>query len=341
MISSFQINNLGPVGELTWAPGRGMNVLLGRNATGKTLLLKALYATQRSLEEYKRGADPRTFKEVLDHKLYWTFQVPRLGTLVHRGADRLRVAVTSDNAEGPTQLRYSFTRKAERGVGRVEGEPKRGRDAESIFVPGKEVVSLVPVIKESRDQQKFGFDDPTLDLVRALEREPSRGRPPFGPARNLIEKQLLGNGRLQLERGAWVYRTGQTVIPVAIAAEGHKKIGILDRLIVNRTLSADSLLFFDEPESFLHPRALVDFLRILAHLAEAGVQIFMATHSLFVLNTLRVYATATHASVPVLSLADDSPPARASDLRDEMPDNPIIDTSIQLYEMEIDGAFDD
>ncbi len=346
MLSRIRVSNLGPLADVSFQPGPGLNVVLGRNASGKTMLLKVLYATQRALEEFRRGEDRRPFRSVLEDKLYWTFQTERLGAVVRRGVggptSKLEVEIHSEDAGQDTvNLRYSFSRKVERGVGQLEGAPQVGRAGESLFVPAKEIVSQVGIIKETRGQQKFGFDDPTYDLVRALEREPSRGRPPFGDARRLIE-DLLGHGRLRMNRtGGWVYRAGNLDVPVAIAAEGHKKIGIIDRLIVNRSLTPRSLLFLDEPESFLHPQALLGFLHVLALLAEGGVQVFMATHSLFVLNGLRVYASSRARSVPVLSLAEPGAPATVADLQRGMPDNnPIVDASIRLYEMEIEGAFD-
>lgn len=336
MLVSVNVTNLGPLEHVEWLPGVGLNVVVGPNGSGKTLLLKAMYAAQRAQEEFRRGDDKRTFRQVLEDKLVWTFQVDRLGALVRRGAEApLAVDIGSADGDGSVQLRFSLTGRAKRGVGQV-GDVPAGRDAESIFVPAKEVVSLIPVIKESRSRQKFGFGDPTWDLVQALEREPSRGKPPFGEARKRLESTL--DGRITVERGAWVFRAGRETFPVAITAEGHKKIAILDRLIVNRTLSYRSVLFVDEPESFLHPRALLGFLRILATMAEHGLQVFMATHSLFVLNALRVYAKAEQRSVPLLSLSAVGPPIRG-DLREEMPPNPLVDASIELYEMEVDGTW--
>ena len=42
--------------------------------------------------------------------------------------------------------------------------------------------------------------------------------------------------------------------------EGIKKIGIIDRLLSNRYLQSGSIVFIDEPESFLHPKAIIEFI---------------------------------------------------------------------------------
>ncbi len=336
MIQSIKINNLGPLKAVDWAPMSGFNVIIGANDSGKTLLLKALYATVRSVEEHGRGDDARTFRQVLDDKLTWTFQLPVLGDVVRRGGDAgCAVALTLDGKE----VEFRFTAKARKGVGESSSEVAR-RDSTSVFIPAKEVLSMVNVIKESRSQQKFGFDDPTFDLVRALEAEPSRGKPPFGTAREELEK-LIG-GRLKEDTtSGWVFERGRSKYPVAITAEGIKKVAIIDRLIVNRTLSSESILFIDEPESFLHPGAVLRLLEILGILVNNGVQVIMATHSYFVLKKLMVMARSTDMSVPVLSLPGREVGASfQADLRDGMPENPIVDVSIALYEQELDAELD-
>lgn len=338
VITQVNVENLGPIEALAWAPGAGLNVIVGENASGKTLLLDVLYATIRAREQWRRGNDARTYKQVLDDKLFWTFQVEPLGAIARKGqTGSLSCRVAERDGDGDVLSGFELTRRAVRAVGSVM-EPSRPRAGTSIFIPAKEVLSLAAVIKESRAQQKFGFGDPTYDLVLALENELSRGLPPFGDARRRLEK-LIG-GRIQLDGAAWTFHAGAMVHPVALTAEGHKKIAILDRLIVNRTLSADSVLFVDEPESFLHPAALYEFLVILAKLSEFGVQIFIATHSLTVLNALHLFARSTGASVPLAQLRRGAP-AELGDLQGEMPKNTVVDASVALYEREMMGAFVD
>ena len=67
-----------------------------------------------------------------------------------------------------------------------------------------------------------------------------------------------------------------------MTAEGIKKIAILDTLLGNRYLDLDAIVFFDEPESALHPSAISALLDIVAILASRGIQFFMASHSYLV-----------------------------------------------------------
>lgn len=49
---------------------------------------------------------------------------------------------------------------------------------------------------------------------------------------------------------------------------------MLDTLLGNRYLDKDSIVFIDEPESALHPTAIVEFLDIITVLAKSGIQFF-------------------------------------------------------------------
>lgn len=338
MITNVDFSNLGPIADLNWQPSPQVNVIIGHNASGKTLLMKMLWALVRSRESWKRGDDPRTYREVLADKLYWTFEVPRLGQIVRQGQDRLEALITEQVKGKTVESAMALGARAERKPRAIEPECPSTCDA--IFVPAKEVLSVAKQVKMARQNQQFGFGEPTADLVSLLEVPKLQGKPPFGRARQTLE-DLVG-ARIDLIEGNWILQAGHWKLPVSVVAEGHKRIAIFDRLILNRMLRKDSLLFIDEPEAFLHPEALLAFLRILLQLSESGVQLFLATHSLVVLNALRVYAESKKCSVSTLSLlrGEEHVEYRVDDLMDGMPKNAIVDASIRLYEMEMMGSLD-
>ncbi len=75
-------------------------------------MLKALYSAVRTLEE-KRGNEPRSESEILEDKLYWTFQPDNIGDLVQKESDGpLSLKLTlHDNmipAEPAKVLTFSF-----------------------------------------------------------------------------------------------------------------------------------------------------------------------------------------------------------------------------------------
>jgi len=273
--------------------------------------------------------------DILLEKLYWTFQADKIGDLVSKGSTGpLSFAMQFD----ARKFSYSFGRDTTRQISVVENEISP-RASDSVFSPAKEVVSIQDIILESRERgTKFGFDDTYLDLARALRRLPGTGEnhAAFVKARRGLESTL--GGRLEYdEKGQkWQFKRGNQKFPMGVTAEGIKKVAILDSLLANHYLDESSVVFFDEPESALHPVAISKLLDIIAGLAETGIQFFFATHSYFVVKKLYLIAQTKGPSVPVLSLRDDG--FQCNDLKNGMPDNPIIDESIRLYQEEVELA---
>ena len=331
MISSCEINNFGPLKYIQWNDIAKINLIIGKNACGKTFLLKILYSAIRSIEEHGRGNNPRNISDIISEKLYWTFQVNRLSDLVRKGGENLSFSLQ----DGLVKLfSYQFGSSTEKRIQNVEDQLSP-RNVNSLFIPAKEILSLFHLVKKSRDIDKmFGFDDTYLDLVRAIEVEPMKGKnfEQFSLSRKKLETML--NGKIAFENNEWVYKEGNSRFPIHTASEGVKKFAIFDRLLGNRYLSPESIVFIDEPEAALHPSALIDFLDIVAMLASVGIQFFIASHSYFVIKKFVLLARAKQQAIMTLSFDEDQ--TKFFDLRQGMPDNPIIDESILLYEQDVE-----
>ena len=336
MITRLELQNFGPLAKIDWTKLGHINLVIGGNGAGKTFLLKSLYTAMRTLEEYKRGSNPKTAAEILWDKLHWTFQADKIGDLVTKGASgNLSFKCWVDGKV----FSYGFGKDTTKQIQAPENQvPPRSNN--SIFLPAKEVLSLQPIILRSRDtEQEFGFDDTYLDLARALQQSTQKGKnyAEFAASRTNLEAML--GGKIEYDDGAkrWQFRKGGQRFPIGVAAEGVKKIAILDTLLGNRYLDLGSIIFIDEPESALHPVALTRLLDIVAALAERGIQFFLASHSYFVVKKLFLIAQEKGMSIPVIAADEDV--WHSADLKDGMPDNAIIDESIRLYEEEVNLAF--
>lgn len=332
MINNIKIDNFGPLVDLQWENIGLINLVLGGNSTGKTFLLKALYSSMKTIEEYKRGDDQRSATEILADKLYWTFQADKIGELVTKGAaGSLSFDMNFENRN----FSYKFGKDTTKQISSLENHVLP-RTNNSIFLPAKEVLSLHQIILKSREQDKsFGFDDTYLDLARALRQTPQRGKnyKEFSDSRQRLETMLEGKIEYDDTTGRWQFRKGNQKYPIGVTAEGIKKIAILDTLLSNRYLDTSSIVFIDEPESALHPTAISELLNIIAVLAERGIQFFLASHSYFVVKKLYLLAQEKGLSIPVISAHDDQ--WLTANLKDGMPDNPIINESIRLYKEEV------
>jgi AAA15 family ATPase/GTPase len=336
MITSFELKNFGPIHQLKCDNLGHINLIIGGNGTGKTILLKALYSAIRTLEDYKRGNEPRNASEILAEKLYWTFEVEKIGDLVSKGVDEpLSFKFRIDDKE----FCYGFGKDTTKIIQALENYVLP-RGSNSIFLPTKEVLSLYKIILESREVAKtFGFDDTYLDLARALRQPPKGGKnyQHFAASRKSLNDILDGKIEYDEKAGRWQFKKGNQKFPIGVTAEGIKKISILDTLLGNRYLDPNSVIFIDEPESALHPSAISKFLDIIAMLAESGIQFFMASHSYFVIKKLFLISQKKdNLSIPIISAMDDY--WKIANLKEGLPENPIIDESIQLYKEEVDLA---
>ncbi len=333
MINQIKLDNFGPLTALKWPELGRINLVIGGNGSGKTFLLKALYSSLRTLEEYKRGNDQRTAAEILHDKLYWTFQADKIGDLVSKGADApLASAITIKQKT----FSYGFGKDTSKQIATLENHIP-SRTSRSVFLPPKEVLSLQHIILKVRDEDKaFGFDDTYYDLARALRSLPSMGRnyKEFANSRARLESILGGKVEFDESSGRWLFAKGRQKFPIGVTAEGIKKIAILDTLLGNRYLDTNSVVLIDEPESALHPHAISQLLDIVAMLAERGIQFFMASHSYFVVKKLFLIAQERGWSLPVISSVNGQ--WGCDDLKHGMPDNPIIAESIKLYEKEVE-----
>ena len=197
-IDKLELQNFGKIGSVSFDHFSNINLIIGENGTGKTFLLKSLYAAVRSMEEYQRGDDVRSINEILAEKLRWTFQVEKLGDLVTKGADDQLVfrAALKDK-----ELEYHFGQDCTRKLVNVSG-PSAPKAGNSICIPAKEVLSLFSIILKSRDIDKsFGFDDTYYDLARALQISPTLGKnfTVFSESRKIVSNVIDG----KVEYGPW------------------------------------------------------------------------------------------------------------------------------------------
>lgn len=334
-INRVSLTNFGMIPSFTCENFSRINLIIGENGTGKTFLLKALYSAMRTLEEYKRGDDIKTVGDILAEKLRWTFQVEKLGELVTKSSEaslRFEMATEKDEIE------YKFSSSATSKVGTITSTENK-RESNSVFIPAKEVLSLLSVILKSRNiDRSFGFDDTYYDLAKALMIQPTKGKnyKGFAISRELLNDVIDGKIDFDEDSGKWYYKNNRNQkFSIGATSEGVKKLSIMDRLFANGYLDNQSIIFIDEIESALHPQAICDFLDMIQIIAEKmNIQFFITSHSYFVIKKLALIAMKEPNYVTCISLSKNQIP-EVYDLHDGMPNNSIIDTSIMLYEQEI------
>ncbi|MBA5248311.1 MAG: ATP-binding protein, partial [Gammaproteobacteria bacterium] len=94
---------------------------------------------------------------------------------------------------------------------------------------------------------------------------------------------IFDNGRLSFED------VDGNAIDKNLISFGMTNLGMIQALLKNNVVSKGSFVFFDEPETNLHPAWQVLLTKVLIKLAENGVNVVMATHSLDMIKALEVH----------------------------------------------------
>jgi predicted ATPase len=294
MFTRLRLKNLTVFQEADFVLSPGLNVVIGQNASGKTHFLKALYCIAASLSVAgKRQSQDAPSKAVLQatiaDKIVNVFRPESLGRIVRRRQGRERCELTARFSDKTLNISFSFATqsKSEVSLGRVPG---RWNDITPAYIPSREVISLFPNFVSVYENRYLEFEETYRDLCLLL------GAPAIrGPRENRIKKLLeplesAMGGSVFLDKNGRFYlkMPGQGNMEMPLVAEGIRKLAMMARLVMTGTLTDKGMLFWDEPDTSLNPKLITHVARFIMALAQNGVQVFVATHSLFLLRELDV-----------------------------------------------------
>lgn len=348
MIKSVILRNFMGYSELKSEEFASINVIIGKNDTGKTALLKLLYASAKTIDIYgkRKQNEDVSFKKLIAEKLIDTYQPGKkgLGELVSKiTREKLSVDIEFKHPKlnYEDRLHFSFGESTTNTIIDCQESIKSiSENFRCLFIPAKEVLTPLKAIRATRDNLHMpGFDDTYLDLIRALVIPTQQGNITFElkDVNKKLEELFEGHIEQQADDD-FLFKKGNTEFPIQLTAEGVKKIGILTTLIRNRQLNSNAVLFLDEPETTLHPEATRELVEMLMLMAKAGVQIFIATHNYFVLKQMHLSAKRDNVSTNCYSLSREKGKAvefKIYDLKKEFPENPISDEAIKMSDSEV------
>lgn len=241
-IKNVKISNFTVFKNIDINLASGINVIIGENGTGKTHLMKRMYANIEKDDVYNY------FKVKKD--------------------EYLRM-----NIEEKHSYQYSFDDKEEI----IFKKPTYFKS--SIFIPAKDFLTHSKGFLSMYDKFDMPFDKTYYDIISKsllpnLKKIPEIGKVVLPKLENII------GGKVIVENETFfIQKLDGKKVEFSMEAEGIKKIAILWQLIMNESITNGTVLFWDEPEANINPMLFKDVAEILLTLSRNDVQIFVATHN--------------------------------------------------------------
>jgi energy-coupling factor transporter ATP-binding protein EcfA2 len=327
MFENIEVDNITVFRKARFAFVPGVNVLVGANSTGKTHLMKLLYAIQKRQSQRGRMAD------VLED----VFRPENLGDLVRKG-NRSKTATVAATWNGVT---YSFGVQVSEDGGYALGAGRVYENVSTpVFIPVKDMLGHSVGFLSLYDQRDIDFDVTYRDILSlaftpSLRPDRTRDRQPL---LDLLAEKLEGTVEMRGERFYLVGETGRH--EMHMVAEGWRKLALLYLLIANGSLGRASVLYWDEPETNLNPSIMDELVHVLFALSRFGVQIFLATHDYIMLKELDLQREAED-SLRFFAMErkpDGSVKVNPASTYSELSPNLIAAQFERIYDMEIDRA---
>lgn len=291
-IKSLQLKNLTVFHDVELKLSDGLNLIAGENGSGKTHILKMCYSIVDSCTSIDPAmAEQRPSKAELAvavaRKLTGVFRPDELGRLVRRqpGRNRCEVGCYFTNLR---LIRFSFNTTSKKEVS-IDQCPLKWVEKRPVYLPPRELLTIAPGFVSLYENMHLEFEETYRDTCLLLGSPLARG-----PREQKIKELLLPiekamGGKVESDAtGRFYLRTATGKMEMHLVAEGLRKLAMVARLIATGQLIDKGFLFWDEPEANLNPRVLKGLARTILHLCQNGIQVFVATHSLFLMRELDI-----------------------------------------------------
>lgn len=293
MLRSLELRNFTVFADAQFDFARHLNVMVGENGSGKTHVLKAAYSvlavSARGPRDLGSSAPTKSYlQSAIASKLRGVYKPDELGHLARRqnGRGRSEVRCRFDNPD--CNVEFSFN-AASRSEVTVESVPRAWVQNTPVYLPTRELLTIYPGFVSLYETTHLEFDETWRDTAILLGAPLAKGERERN-GRDLLRplEEAMG-GAVELDAaGRFYIKTGGERLEMHLVAEGLRKLATLARLIANGSLSEGGSLFWDEPDANLNPKLVKTIARTILAISQAGVQVLIATHSLFLLRELYI-----------------------------------------------------
>ena len=281
-IKSLELENFSILPNEKLNFSSGLNVIVAENACGKSHLLKILYCLLSVTSDSKNRLLKTDLQKAFADKLSNVFRPDSLGRLVKRQQGRNRADISLILNSGEIN-RIDFSTNSSSQVN-IQDMVKNHNDIPA-FIPTRELITLCPWFVPWYNHNHIPFDETWHDTCQLL------GLPIIKGARAKQVQTLLKplesamDARVKIDKSGRFYLAN---VEASLVAEGVRKLMMLAHLISTSSLLDKGYLFWDEPEANLNPKLIKTIAKTIFDLSQSNIQIFITTHSLFLLRELEI-----------------------------------------------------
>lgn len=294
--------------EISFSPG--LNVIVGENGSGKSHLLKAIYALiATSAQEGLKAQGDLPTKAVLQKafadKLIGVLRPESLGRIVRRkqGRDRCEVELCFQDSSLNTKVSWATNSKSDV---QIEQLPVQWQEKSPVFLPTREVLSQYHWLPQLYRTAHVDIEENIVDLCDLLGALALKGPREKGIAQLVAPLEAAMGGKVLLDQNGRFYLNipGSGKMEISLVAEGLRKLAMVARLISTGSLLDKGYLFWDEPEANLNPKLIRLVATLLMDLSHHGIQVIVASHSFFLLKELDLLSRQNDQAIHYIGLSE-------------------------------------
>jgi energy-coupling factor transporter ATP-binding protein EcfA2 len=292
MLRRLSLKNFTVFADAAFEFAEGLNVVVGENGAGKTHVLKAAYtiaAVSARGERDSGSATPtKSYLEMaVAKKLRGVFRPDELGRLARRQAGKTRCEVEGRFKTKSLRMAFSFNTSSKTEVS-IDQLPSKWEGQPPAYLPTRELLTIYPGFVSLYETTELPFEETWRDTCILLGAGLAKG-PRLNEIKQLLEPlEAQLEGKVVLDEGRFYLKTSIGNIEAHLVAEGLRKLAMIARLIATGSLIGTGSLFWDEPEANLNPKVIKRVARTILQLCVSGIQVFVASHSLFLIRELDI-----------------------------------------------------
>ena len=342
-IKSFDLKNFTVFADFHLDVDSGINVFVGENGTGKTHLLKAIYAACEISKDNSLGANflEKCFKKYGSVKLFRNDKNRELDIYLNTDCDNKEYIAVSltvpvvrivKNSKNDTN-NVLFGDKAKAGDGSYQIHLQKNVIFDAVFIPCKDMLTHSNGLPSMTDRYKVPFDKTLTNIISIATNWTLNDLPDIA-LKILPMLEDMIDGQIVFENEEFIVKKNDgQMVDFATEAEGFKKIGLLWQLLMNGSISEGSILVWDEPEANLNPKFLPQVVECLLELSRHNVQIFVSTHNYILAKYFNVRAKDSDSVMfHALYLENGDVQVESNKIFSSLKNNAIMQTFDQLLE---------